>query len=108
MEYRLKRHDGVYRWLVDSGVPRYSADGDFAGFIGSCMDIDDILESERVKQDYINKELQREQSLNEELEAKVVARIMELSKNEERFRVHSSKIKPCYDNSMSAALLNIL
>src|ERR1700750_1677480 len=29
MEYRLRRHDGVYQWLVDNGVPRYTADGDF-------------------------------------------------------------------------------
>ncbi|HTG89457.1 MAG TPA: PAS domain S-box protein [Vicinamibacterales bacterium] len=39
MEYRLRRHDGVYRWLLDTGVPRLSADGEFAGYIGSCVDI---------------------------------------------------------------------
>lgn len=41
MEYRLKRADGMYRWLLDHGVPRYTSSGDFAGFIGSCIDIDD-------------------------------------------------------------------
>ncbi len=39
MEYRLRRHDGVYRWLIDIGQPRYDADGDFIGYIGSCLDI---------------------------------------------------------------------
>jgi PAS domain S-box-containing protein len=39
MEYRLKRHDGEYRWLIDHGVPRLLADGEFAGYIGSCFDI---------------------------------------------------------------------
>ncbi len=39
MEYRLRRHDGVYRWLLDTGVPRLSADGEFAGYIGSCVDV---------------------------------------------------------------------
>jgi PAS domain S-box-containing protein len=39
MEYRLRRHDGVYRWLSDIGVPRFNADHSFAGFIGSCIDI---------------------------------------------------------------------
>lgn len=41
IEYRLRRHDGEYRWVLDRGQPRYSADGEFAGFIGSCIDITD-------------------------------------------------------------------
>lgn len=57
MEYRLRRHDGEYRWVVDNGVPRYATDGTFAGYIGSCMDIDDLLESDRV-QDIRNKDLE--------------------------------------------------
>jgi PAS domain S-box-containing protein len=39
MEYRLRRADGEYRWLLDTGVPRYLPSGAFAGFIGSCIDI---------------------------------------------------------------------
>ena len=39
MEYRLRRHDGEYRWILDQGVPRFAADGSFAGYIGSCVDI---------------------------------------------------------------------
>lgn len=40
MEYRLRRFDGVYRWLLDLGVPRFMPDkGDFLGYIGSCIDI---------------------------------------------------------------------
>ena len=39
MEYRLRRSDGVYRWMTDQGVPRYDADGEFLGYIGSCVDI---------------------------------------------------------------------
>jgi PAS domain S-box-containing protein len=42
MEYRLRRHDGQYRWILDNGVPRFSAAGDFAGYIGSCIDITDL------------------------------------------------------------------
>ena len=42
MEYRLRRHDGQFRWVLDQGVPRFSADGTFQGFIGSCMDIHDV------------------------------------------------------------------
>jgi PAS domain S-box-containing protein len=39
MEYRLRRHDGEYRWVVDIGVPRLSPEGLFAGYIGSCLDV---------------------------------------------------------------------
>ena len=39
IEYRLRRYDGQYRWIVDIGVPRFNPDGSFAGFIGSCMDV---------------------------------------------------------------------
>jgi PAS domain S-box-containing protein len=41
MEYRLRRHDGEYRWVVDIGVPRFNADESFAGYIGSCIDVTD-------------------------------------------------------------------
>ena len=41
MQYRLRRHDGEYRWVSDSGVPRFNADGSFAGYIGSCIDVTD-------------------------------------------------------------------
>jgi PAS domain S-box-containing protein len=41
MEYRLRRHDGEYRWLFDTGVPRFNPDRTFAGYIGSCIDVTD-------------------------------------------------------------------
>jgi PAS domain S-box-containing protein len=41
MEYRLRRHDGEYRWVLDTGVPRYGADRHFVGYVGSCIDITD-------------------------------------------------------------------
>jgi len=42
MEYRLRRADGEYRWILDNGVPRYESDGVFAGYVGSCIDITDL------------------------------------------------------------------
>jgi PAS domain S-box-containing protein len=41
MQYRLRRHDGQYRWIQDKGVPRFEPDGSFAGYIGSCNDVTD-------------------------------------------------------------------
>lgn len=39
VEFRLQRADGDYRWLLSNGTPRFWADGQFAGYIGSCIDI---------------------------------------------------------------------
>ena len=41
MQYRLRRHDGEYRWVLDRGVPRFNEDNSFLGYIGSCVDISD-------------------------------------------------------------------
>jgi PAS domain S-box-containing protein len=45
MEYRLRRSEGEYRWVLDRGVPRFSPDGVFTGYIGSCIDITDRKEN---------------------------------------------------------------
>ena len=50
IEYRLKRVDGAYRWLLETGVPRFLSDGTFAGFTGSCIDITDRKSAEQDKQ----------------------------------------------------------
>jgi PAS domain S-box-containing protein len=39
MEYRLRRADGAYRWILDRGVPFFAPDGAFAGYLGGCIDI---------------------------------------------------------------------
>lgn len=39
MQYRLRRDDGEYRWVLDRGVPRFNSDNSFAGYIGTCADI---------------------------------------------------------------------
>ncbi len=48
MEYRLRRRDGLFRWVLDRGSPRHLPDGSFAGFIGSCVD---ITERKQLEQD---------------------------------------------------------
>ena len=47
MEYRLRRHDGEFRWILDVGVPRFNADRSFAGFIGSAIDVTGHKEAEQ-------------------------------------------------------------
>ena len=48
MEYRLRRHDGEYRWILDTGAPLVDGNGDFAGYIGSCID---VTERKRIEQE---------------------------------------------------------
>ena len=43
MQYRLRRNDGEYRWISDQGVPRYDEQGKFAGYIGSCVDVTELM-----------------------------------------------------------------
>ncbi|GAB1544717.1 hypothetical protein NUACC21_73930 [Scytonema sp. NUACC21] len=45
-EYRLRRLDGEYRWVLDTGIPRYTENGNFAGYIGSCVDITERKQAE--------------------------------------------------------------
>ncbi len=46
MEFRLRRHDGQYRWVIDTGRPLYDPSGEFIGYIGSCLDIGDRRDTE--------------------------------------------------------------
>jgi PAS domain S-box-containing protein len=39
IEYRLRRADGEYRWILDTGTPRFTPSGEFAGYIGCSIDV---------------------------------------------------------------------
>lgn len=55
MEYRSRRHDGTWRWLIHHGVPMYGPDRQFTGYIGSCNDVTEQKEAtdalEKAKRD---------------------------------------------------------
>jgi PAS domain S-box-containing protein len=46
IDYRLRRHDGEYRWILDRGVPRFATNGEFVGFIGSAIDVTERRQQE--------------------------------------------------------------
>lgn len=60
MEFRLRRHDGEHRWLFEHGIPRFSSNNEFTGYIGSCIDITErrraeqaLLEADRRKDEFL-------------------------------------------------------
>ena len=57
MEYRLRRYDGVFRWIFDRGAPFTDETGRFAGFIGSCVDVDERRKSQEAQQQRSQKQL---------------------------------------------------
>lgn len=80
MEYRLRRHDGEYRWILDRGVPYYDVNNEFLGFIGSCIDITESKKAGEIIQ-----------KINVELEQRVQARTAELKKSEEELIIAKTK-----------------
>jgi PAS domain S-box-containing protein len=53
LEYRFKKADGEYRWLTETGIPVYSVEGKFEGYIGTCIDIHEMKMHEQRRDDFI-------------------------------------------------------
>jgi len=53
MEYRLRRHDGMHRWISDRGVPFHAQD-EFGGFIGSCVDVHERREADQARTTFLS------------------------------------------------------
>ncbi len=67
LEYRLRRHDGEYRWIIDTGVPLFDEDGRFGGYIGTCMDLTERKDME----DQLRRMLKEKESLLREVHHRV-------------------------------------
>ncbi|WNM62286.1 PAS domain-containing sensor histidine kinase [Candidatus Nitrospira neomarina] len=48
MSFRLRCHDGAYRWIMDTGAPLFTPDEIFAGYIGSCVDISEVAKAKQI------------------------------------------------------------
>lgn len=59
IEYRLRRHDGVYRWVLERAAPRFSGEGAFLGYAGGGVDIDGHKRAEQG----LARELERERRM---------------------------------------------
>ena len=63
IQYRLRRADGQYRWVLDTGVPRFTPGGNFVGYIGSCIDITDRKQVEEKLQQEIAQRLKLQEAI---------------------------------------------
>lgn len=84
LEYRLRRADGVFRWILTTGVPNYSPDHTFLGFLGASIDITERKESDERKERYIG-EVERMNKVMIERELKM----MELKKKIKELEKHN-------------------
>jgi PAS domain S-box-containing protein len=61
IEHRLQRQDGEYRWLFDQGVPRFDADGGFAGYIVTAIDVTERKQAEELIHDLAGRLIVRQE-----------------------------------------------
>ncbi|HXS35418.1 MAG TPA: PAS domain S-box protein [Flavipsychrobacter sp.] len=66
-EYRLRRHDGTYRWVAGKGVPRYAPDGTFLGYIGGSTDIHEQHMAKKELERIVNERTKELLQMNEQL-----------------------------------------
>ena len=56
MEYRLRRHDGEYRWVLDNAAPVVEPDGSFAGYIGAAFDVTEFRRAENDNEESLRRQ----------------------------------------------------
>ncbi|MEI2781629.1 MAG: PAS domain S-box protein [Candidatus Competibacter sp.] len=88
MDYRLRRHDGEYRWIQDDGRPRYDSTGQFTGYIGYCLDITDHRRAE-----------EEIRHLNADLERRVAERTAQLQDANRALAERAAEIADLYNNA---------
>jgi len=81
-EYRMRRADGQYRWMLDTGTPRYDSEGRFDGYLGSCLDVTDARQDREALR-----------MARDELALRVAERTAELSETNKALRLEIEERK---------------
>ncbi len=107
-EYRLRRHDGEYRWIIDTGVPLFDEDGRFGGYIGTCMDLTERKDME----DQLRRMLKEKESLLREVHHRVknnlqvISSLLNLQSASIKDPVINQLFRECQARITSIALLH--
>jgi PAS domain S-box-containing protein len=104
MQYRLKRNDGQFRWILDNGVPRYTLEGEFLGYIGSCVDVNDQKTLNQELEDR-NIKLARQ---NKELKAFNYIATHDLQEPLDKLIIYSSLVKDSFPEMLSPIVSSYL
>ena len=87
MEYRLRRADGQYRWVLSHGEPRFSDEGVLEYYVGSCLDVTEKKAAEDALKE-----------AHEQLDARVKERTRELDRAQESLRMLSARLLQMQDD----------
>ncbi|MBI5854819.1 MAG: PAS domain-containing protein [Nitrospirae bacterium] len=107
-EYRLRRLDGAYRWMLETGVPRLSVDGEFTGYIGSCIDITE----RKLAEDSTRIALEQREALLKEIHHRVknnlqiVSSLLNLQSSANKNKKVAHLLKECQLRVMAIGLLH--
>jgi PAS domain S-box-containing protein len=100
MEYRLRRFDGQYRWILDNGAPRYGDNGEFLGYIGSCIDI----HSQKLLNEELEISIKKLNRTNSELRAFNYIASHDLQEPLRKIKTYSSLITATFSESVSTVV----
>jgi len=102
MEYRLRRYDGEYRWIIDKGNPIFDINNNFIGYLGSCIDITERKKAEEEIK-ILNAELESRIKIRtrelEELNLELQNQIEERIQIEKEIRKYADEVNDLYNNA---------
>ncbi len=101
MEYRLRRHDGEYRWILGRGIPRSTGTNGFIGYLGSCVDIDERKQGE-IALRQVKNELAE---LNQRLETRVRERTADLVQANASLAASETKFRGFVESAPDAIVI---